>query len=129
MEEYGAEVKWWLQGENQRKFVQKNLLHFHEYPVKSPGIKSKTTQWEASGLTAWAMAWPQIVSMDLYTGTLSYLQLSLLTYVSLQNLYNFDVQWMCLQDVMHVCKLNENSSIAFFQYCEKTLILTANIEL
>jgi hypothetical protein len=36
---------------------------------------------------------------------------------------------MCLKDVMHVCKLKENTSIAFFQYREKNLILTAHIEL
>lgn len=78
-------------------------------------------QWEVSGLTTWAMAWPQIVSMDPYTWTLSYLQLSLLTSVNVLNLYNFDVQWMCLKDVMHVCKLKEDISTAFFQYHEKNL--------
>jgi hypothetical protein len=35
----------------------------------------------------------------------------------------------CLKDVMHVCKLKENTSIAFFQYHEKNLILTAHVEL
>jgi len=35
------------------------------------------------------MAWPQIDSMDPYT---TYLQLSLLTSVSMLNLYNSDVQ-------------------------------------
>lgn len=75
------------------------------------------------------MARPQIVSMDPYTATLPYLQLSLLTTGNMLNLYNFNVQWMCLKDVMHVCKLKENTSIDFFQYCEKNLILTAHIEL
>jgi hypothetical protein len=27
---------------------------------------------------------------------------------------------MCLKDVMHDCKLKENTSIAFFQYRKKT---------
>jgi hypothetical protein len=36
---------------------------------------------------------------------------------------------MCLKDVMHVCKLKKNTSIAFFQYHEKNLILTEHMEL